>query len=142
MKVGCWRQGLTKGELKAISAREWGNLWPMFATNTAVGPNSEYTEIKIYEAPSETIREKLTSDCITWLKGQRIAGVKRKKTSLYHDARRAFGDSLTDAIFDVAYLASFERRRGRPKKSVVNSRSKIADFCHLVLSLLRRHGCR
>ena len=64
------------GELKAISPREWINIWPMFATDTAVGPNSEYTEIKIYEAPSETIRGKLTSDCIRWLKGQRIAGVK------------------------------------------------------------------
>ena len=111
------------GELKAISAREWANLWPMFATNTAVGPNSEYTEIKIYEAPSETIREKLTSDCITWLKGQRIAGVELKKMSLYHDARREFGASLTDAIFDAAYLAAFERRRGRPRKSGANSKS-------------------
>ena len=110
------------GELKAISPREWINIWPMFATDTAVGPNSEYTEIKIYEAPSETIREKLTSDCIRWLKGQRIAGVKLKKASLHLDARREFGDELTDAIFDAAYLASFERRRGRPPKRVANSK--------------------
>lgn len=108
------------GELKTIPASAWINLWPKFATNTATGPNAEYTAITICEASSATLREKLGSDCTAWLKQQRAAGTSRKKTSLYHEARLEFGDNLTQSIFDAAYLAAFERRRGRPKKTVAN----------------------
>ncbi len=115
--------GLDKrtGEFRTIPASDWINLWPKFATNTASGPNAEYSAITISEANSATFREKLGSDCIAWLKQQRAAGTKLKKASLYHDARLQFGASLTDSIFDAAYLAAFERRRGRPKKKIVSS---------------------
>jgi hypothetical protein len=104
-------------ERKAISASEWANVWPMFATNTAVGPNSAYFALRIFEAPPETTREKLISDCIAWLKGQRAADTHLKRTALHGDARRTLGNTLTHAIFDAAYRSVFERRRGRPKKN-------------------------
>jgi hypothetical protein len=103
---------------KAISAKEWLNLWPMFATNKAVGPNSDYSEVEIYEAAlPNNLREKLASDCIEWLKRYLLAGLNVKKTALYQDARRAFGDTLTHAIFDAAYLIVYGRQRGRPKNA-------------------------
>ena len=104
------------GERKAISASEWVNVWPMFATNAAVGPNSAYFAIEILEAPPETTREKLISDCIAWLKGQRAANTHLKRTALHADARCTLGNTLTHSIFDAAYRSVFERRRGRPKK--------------------------
>lgn len=108
----------TKGR-KTISAKEWINLWPMFATNKATGPHSDYSEVKIYEATSSnTPHEKMVSDCIDWLKGRLIAGDDLKKTSLYTDARRALGRSLTHAIFDAAYLVAYGRQRGRPKNII------------------------
>ena len=110
--------GLDKrtGEFNIIPPSAWVNLWPKFATNTATGPNSEYADITIREASSPTLREKLGSDCTAWLKQHRAAGTRRKKTWLYHEARLEFGDNLTQSIFDAAYLAAFERRRGRPRK--------------------------
>jgi hypothetical protein len=109
----------SSGKRRTISASEWVNLWPMFATNTATGPDQAFDDIKVFQAEQgNTSHETLSSECITWLKEQRIAGVGEKKTTLYEYARRRFGNSLTHAIFDAAYLAAFARRRGRPKSSI------------------------
>jgi hypothetical protein len=109
----------SSGKRKTISASEWVNLWPMFATNTATGPDQAFDHIKVFQAEhGNTSQETLSSECIAWLKEQRIAGVGEKKTTLYEYARRRFGNSLTHAIFDAAYLAAFARRRGRPKSSI------------------------
>lgn len=104
-----------------ISPKEWLNLWPMFATNKAVGPNSDYGEVEIYEVPFNP-REKLVSDCTEWLKGSLLSGRNVKKTALYEDARRAFGDTLTHAIFEAAYLMAYGRQRGRPKNAAQSKR--------------------
>jgi hypothetical protein len=110
----------SSGKRRPISASEWGNLWPMFATNTAAGPDQAFDDIKVFQAERRnTSQETLSSECIAWLKEQRTAAVGEKKTTLYEYARRRFGDSLTHAIFDAAYLAAFARRRGRPKKSSI-----------------------
>jgi hypothetical protein len=37
--------GSTTKRRTPIFAKEWLNLWPMFATNKAVGPNSDYGEV-------------------------------------------------------------------------------------------------
>jgi hypothetical protein len=126
MPVGLMATGVDEnsGERKAISAREWVNVWPMFATNTAVGPNSAYFAIEIFEAPPETTGEKLMSDCIAWLNGQRAANTHLKRTALHADAQCTFGNTLTHSIFDAAYRSVFERRRGRPKKN------KSSFFAH------------
>jgi hypothetical protein len=95
----------------------------MFATNKAVGPNSDYSEVKIYEvALSNNPREKLVSDCTEWLKGSLLSGRNVKKIALYADARRALGDTLTHAIFDAAYLMAYGRQRGRPKNAAQSKR--------------------
>jgi hypothetical protein len=110
----------SSGKRRAISASEWVNLWPMFATNTATGPDQAFDDIKVFQAERRnTSHETLSSECISWLKEQRTAGLGEKKTTLYEDARHRFGNSLTHAIFDAAYLAAFARRRGRPKKSSI-----------------------
>jgi len=108
------------GKRRTISAREWVNLWPMFATNTAAGPDQAFDDIKVFQAERRnTSHETLSSECIAWLKEQRTADSGEKKTTLYEYARRRFGNSLTHAIFDAAYLAVFARHRGRPKKSSI-----------------------
>ena len=108
------------GKRRTISAREWVNLWPMFATNKAAGPDQAFDDIKVFQAERRnTSHETLSSECIAWLKEQRTADSGEKKTTLYEYARRRFGNSLTHAIFDAAYLAVFARHRGRPKKSSI-----------------------
>ena len=107
------------GKRKTISESEWVNLWPMFATNKAVGPDSAYDEVQIFERrSSETPQEQLSSDCTAWLKERKIAGAVPKKYVLYSDAQRQFGSGLTNAIFDAGYRIVFGHRRGRPKTSV------------------------
>jgi hypothetical protein len=106
----------SSGKRRTISASEWVNLWPMFATNTATGPNQVFDDIEVFQAERRnTSHETLSSECIAWLKEQRTAGLGEKKTTLFEYARKRFGNSLTHAIFDAAYLAAFARRRGRPK---------------------------
>jgi hypothetical protein len=110
----------SSGKRRTISASEWVNLWPMFATNKAVGPNQAFDDIKVFQAEHRnTSHETLCSECIAWLKAQRTAGLGERKTTLYQNARHRFGNDLTHAIFDAAYLAAFARRRGRPKKSSI-----------------------
>src|SRR5262245_38899134 len=110
----------SSGKRRTISAGEWVSLWPMFATNTATGPDQAFDDINVFQAErGNTSHETLSSECIAWLKEQRTAGSGEKKTALHEYARRRFGNSLTHAIFDAAYLAAFARRRGRPKKSSI-----------------------
>ena len=107
----------SSGKRKTISASEWLDLWPMFATDRATGPDKVFTDVEVFEATSsETPQAQLSSDCIAWLKERKIAGVVGKKFALHEDARRRFGNGLTHAIFDAAYLAVFGRGRGRPKR--------------------------
>jgi len=92
----------------------------MFATNTAAGPDLAFDDINVFQAEHRnTSHETLCSECIAWLKEQRTAGLGEKKTTLYEYASHRFGNGLTHAIFDAAYLAAFARRRGRPKKSSI-----------------------
>ena len=68
------------------------------------------------------------SECIAWLKEQRTAGLGEKKTTLYEYARDRFGNSLTHAIFDAAYLAAFARRRGGQKILYLITKIKSSIF--------------
>ena len=107
----------SSGKRKTISASEWLDLWPMFATDRATGPDKVFTDVEVFEATSsETPQAQLSSDCIAWLKERKIAGVVGKKFALHEEARQRFGNGLTHAIFDAAYLAVFGRGRGRPKR--------------------------
>jgi len=107
----------SSGKRKTISASEWLDLWPMFATDRATGPDKVFTDVEVFEATSSgTPQAQLSSDCIAWLKERKIAGVVGKKFALHEEARQRFGNGLTHAIFDAAYLAVFGRGRGRPKR--------------------------
>jgi hypothetical protein len=106
------------GKRKTILAREWVNLWPMFATDKALGPDSAYDEIKVFEAAiTSTPQERLTLECIDWLRQRIVAGSSEKKCTLSSEARIRFGSKLTHAIFNAAYLAVFARGRGRPRRN-------------------------
>jgi hypothetical protein len=105
------------GKRETISASAWVDLWPMFATNKAVGPDTVYEDVHVFQATvSETPHAQLFSDCITWLKERKVAGLVEKKFVLHAEACQKFGNDLTHAIFDAAYLTVFGRRRGRPKR--------------------------
>ena len=110
------------GKRTTIPASEWPNLWPMFATDGATGPDRVFTDVQVFEATSsETPQAQLSSDCIAWLKERNIVRLTGKK-SLYWEARQKFGSGLTHAIFNAAYLAVFGRGRGRPKSSVKSTK--------------------
>ena len=112
----------SSGKRKTISASEWLDLWPMFATDRATGPDRVFTDVQVFEATSsETPHAQLSSDCIAWLKERNIVRLTGKK-SLYWEARQKFGSGLTHAIFNAAYLAVFGRGRGRPKSSVESTK--------------------
>jgi hypothetical protein len=111
------------GRRKTITASEWLDLWPMFVTNKAVGPDRAFDGVQVFEMKaSDTPHKRLSFDCIAWLKERNAVGLTEKKLVLYEDARQKFGNALTHAIFDAAYLAVFGRGRGRPKKNNTESR--------------------
>jgi hypothetical protein len=63
----------SSGECKTIPASEWLDLWPMFATDGATGPDSVFTDVQVFEAiSSETPHAQLFSECIAWLKERNI----------------------------------------------------------------------
>jgi hypothetical protein len=106
------------GKREVIPASEWVDLWPMFATNRAMGPNRVYEEVRISKAASlETPHVRLFSECVAWLQGHKSAGLIGKKFALFEDAQHRFGSGLSHAIFDAAYLSVFGHKRGRPKSS-------------------------
>jgi hypothetical protein len=90
----------------------------MFATNKATGPGKVLDEVQIFQmSASNTPHGQLLSDCIAWLKERNAARLGAKKFVLYEYARQRFGNSLTHAVFDAAYLTVFGRGRGRPTKT-------------------------
>jgi hypothetical protein len=104
------------GRREIISSSEWLDLWPMFATNRAMGPDRVYEEVQISKAtPIETPHARLSSECVAWLQEHKSTGLLGKKFALFEDAQQRFGAGLTHAIFDAAYLSVFGRKRGRPK---------------------------
>jgi hypothetical protein len=110
------------GRRRTISASEWLDLWPMFATNKATGPGKVLDEVQVFEiGASNTPHEQLSSDCVAWLKERNVAKLGAKKFVLYEDARQRFGNSLTHAVFDAAYLIVFGYGRGRPRKIKITS---------------------
>jgi hypothetical protein len=103
------------GQREMIKPREWADLWPMFATNRATGPNASFDKIEISKStPLETPDQAMLLDCINWLRAQNV-GTLKKKTWLLHQARSEIGANLTHAIFNAAYKAVVGRLRGRPK---------------------------
>src|SRR6516164_10155981 len=48
----------SSGKCKPISPSEWVDLWPMFATDTATGPDRAFTDVQVSETTlSETPQE-------------------------------------------------------------------------------------
>jgi hypothetical protein len=126
--LGQSRRLLIEGKLVATGSRpngtrekikpiEWANLWPMFATNRATGPDSSYDDVEIVEAaPLETPDAKMLRYCTDWLSAQSRAALKQKKAGLLHQAKLEIGVNLTHAMFNAAYKVVFGRGRGRPPK--------------------------
>ena len=126
--VGQCRHLLIEGRLAAIGTRpdgtremikpiEWADIWPMFATNRARGPNYSFDDVEIFESAAlEKPDEKILRDCMNWLRAQNSAALKQKKAMLFHQAKLEFGEKLTLSNFEAAYKAILGRSRGRPKK--------------------------
>jgi hypothetical protein len=91
--LGQCRKLLIEGKVVATGSRPhcrretikpitWANLWPMFATNQATGPNDSFSDVEIVEAMAlQTLDEKILLDCISWLRAQSSAAPKEKRTS-------------------------------------------------------------
>lgn len=105
------------GTREMINPTDWANLWPMFATNRATGPNQAFDDVEIHESTAlETSDEKMLLDCLNWFRVQDPEGLKQKKAALLHRARLEIGANLTHAVFNAAYKAALGRARGRPRK--------------------------
>jgi hypothetical protein len=100
------------GQRVKIKPIEWPNLWPMFATNRATGPNQSFDDVKILETASA----KMLRGCISWLRAQSPAALNQKKPILLHRAKLHFNKGLSHAVFNAAYLTVLGRSRGRPRK--------------------------
>lgn len=104
--------GLTSdGQRAAIPALAWGNLWPMFATNWASGPNSRFHDVQIFESINEIRRLK----CAAWLSSLPPSVLGEKKSTLFEMAIVELG--ATNRSFNEAYSAILGRPRGRPRKA-------------------------
>jgi len=105
--------GLTSdGQREAIQAFAWGNLWPMFATNWASGPNNRFYDVQVIESDYKI----QTSACIAWLRGLPSTVLSEKKSTLFEMAKAKLG--ATHRVFNEAYKAVLGRRRGRPRKAL------------------------
>jgi hypothetical protein len=105
------------GAREMIKPIEWNNIWPMFATNRATGPNQAFDDVEIHESTAlETSDEKMLLDCLNWFRVQDPEALKQKKAALRHRARLEVGANLTHAVFNAAYKATLGRSRGRPRK--------------------------
>ena len=105
------------GTREMINPTDWANLWPMFATNRATGPNQAFDDVEIHESTAlETPDEKMLLDCLNWFRVQDPEALKQKKAALRHRARLEVGANLTHAVFNSAYKAALGRSRGRPRK--------------------------
>lgn len=59
------------GTREMINPTDWANLWPMFATNRATGPNQAFDDVEIHELTAlETSDEKMLLDCLNWFRVQ------------------------------------------------------------------------
>jgi hypothetical protein len=103
------------GKQITIPADAWINLWPLFATGRANGPGVMFEQIEIRAANAY----KLERDCVAWLIA-RPEGATQKKATVYFEARLALGKKLSHAIFNAAYKRVFDRKRGRPRKSLTH----------------------
>lgn len=115
---GC-RDALIKGSLRAVGstpdgqrtairALTWGNLWPMFATNWASGPETWLYDVQIIESDKEF---KIAA-CAEWLR--RRPDILQKKSTLLEVAKAELG--TTHRVFNEAYKAVRGLPRGRPRK--------------------------
>jgi hypothetical protein len=105
------------GTREMINPTDWANLWPMFATNRATGPNQAFEDVEIHESTAlETSDEKMLLDCLNWFRVQDPEALKPKKAALRDRARLEVGANLTHAVFNAAYKATLGRSRGRPRK--------------------------
>jgi hypothetical protein len=105
--------GLTSdGQRTAISAHAWGNLWPMFATNWASGPDSRFYDVQIIEPYKEL-------QIIEWLHRQPNLATQKKST-LFEAAKAELG--ATHRVFNGAYKTVRGLPRGRPRKMLINKR--------------------
>jgi hypothetical protein len=105
------------GTREMINPTDWANLWPMFATNRATGPNQAFDDVEIHGSTAlETPDEKMLLDCLNWFRVQHPEALKQKKAALRHRAKLEVGANLTHALFNAAYKATLGRSRGRPRK--------------------------
>jgi len=108
--------GTRLGERQRIEPSAWVDMWPMFATNRASGPIAIFDDVELSEA-LETSDAKEQRNCKNWLREQSARDLERKKALLFHLAKRALRQNLTQSNFDAAYRAILGHPRGRPKKS-------------------------
>jgi hypothetical protein len=105
------------GTREMIMPIDWTNLWPMFATNRATGPDHAFDQVEILESTAlETADHQILLDCISWLSAQNPTVLSQKKTRLLHQAKIEIGADLTQSTFDAAYKAVLGRSPGRPRK--------------------------
>ena len=114
--------GLTSdGQCTAIPALAWSNLWPVFATGWASGPDTLFYGVQIIESDQEI----QVTACVGWLSRQSDICTPKKST-LFQMAKTELG--ATHRVFNRAYKAVLGRPRGRPRKAAKKRTPIFGDY--------------
>ena len=91
-------------------------MWPAFIRDRAIGPTLEYTEVLVsINAESPARHAELTERCENYLRARCATGEVPKKETLSEEANEHFQFKIPVRVFDSAYKAVFDKRRGRPR---------------------------
>jgi hypothetical protein len=113
--------GYNREKRVAIPPERWLRLWPDFANNFAMAQLDlkdplchRYDEVRLTSDDASLVRAVILQDCISFLKQRRAAGVEQRKV-LISEIKGFFGQPIPIRIFNEAYTAVFNKRRGHPR---------------------------
>ncbi len=100
-----------------IPASKWSWLWPAYASDRAIGPDSEYSNVVLSaDTKSLSRNAELTERCESYLRSQYAAGDIAKKEILRKQTDDHFQIKIPVRVFNRSYKNVFSRTRGRPTK--------------------------
>ena len=94
----------------------WANATFEFGSGRLVSGKFEYHTVTLRETETSLAEDDLENAIREWLVDRRVRRGDEKKSPLQAAARDAFGDGFTVRVFNAAYSAVYERKRGRPEK--------------------------
>jgi hypothetical protein len=95
---------------------DWDRYGLNFAEDETVGGKRKFTHVQVFRRDDRPESEKVSDRCVSWLRELKSRGDVNSKKVLEGEAFKRFGSDLTTRLFDRAYKAVFNKKRGRPRK--------------------------